>query len=147
MVTYTPHFKHSVLRQYAVGIRGHSYRDLAYRYDIQGGPSLIRKWYQHWDGSRQSLERTPGSGRRVLLTPQQVQQYIVRPIRRKNQDHIAISYPELKDNIEQKIGHSISVRTVRRHGRDEGHITSHSTVPRTEQERKFMHNIIDIVCN
>jgi hypothetical protein len=82
------------------------------------------------------MERRTGSGRRVILTPQQVQQYIVRPIRRRNQAHMAIEYPELKEDIEQKVGHPVSVRTIQRHGREEGGITYDTTVARTEQERK-----------
>jgi transposase len=141
MVNYTPTFKHDILMQYVAGSRSHGFRALARRYGIQGGGSTLSKWYSHWDSTPQSLERREGSGRRTILTPQQVQRYIVRPIRRKNQDHVAITYPELKENIEEKIGHSISVRSIRRHGREEGGVRYRTTQPRTEQERKYIHNI------
>jgi transposase-like protein len=143
MANHTPQFKHNILMEYVAGSRTHGFAALARRYGIPGGASTLSKWYSHWDSTPHSLERREGSGSRTLLTPEQVQRYIVRPIRRKNQEHVAISYPELKENIEEKIGHSISVRSIRRHGREEGGIRYGTTQPRTEQERKCVYNIGD----
>jgi transposase len=141
MVKYTPDFKHKVLRDYTPGTRGHSFSDLALRYGIRGGKPLISKWYRQWDGTASSLERHPGSGRRALLTKQQVQRYIVKPIRRANQSHVAIEYPDLKEDVELKTSHSISLRSIQRYGKTQGGITCNTTQARTEQERKYIYNI------
>jgi hypothetical protein len=141
MVKYTPAFKHQVLKEYAAGTRGHTFNDLASRYGIRGGKPLLSKWYKQWDGTESSMERHPGSGRRVLLTQRQVRRYIVKPIRRANKAHVAIDYPELKEGIEEKIGQTISLRSIQRYGKEQGGITSETTVAKTEQERKYRHNI------
>lgn len=143
MVNYTPQFKNSILREYVAGSRGHGFLALAKRYNIRGGPMLVRRWYSQWNGTAASMERAQGSGRRAILTPTQVQRYIVRPIRRHNRSHTAIEYPELKEGIEQKTGQSISVRTIQRYGREEGGVSSGTTVARTENER-MLHNHIGI---
>ena len=72
------------------------------------------------------------------LTPQQVEQLIVKPIHRANRDHVAIDYPEVKQLMEAKIGHSISARSIRRYGHDIGGIQMSSTIPRTEQESNII---------
>lgn len=128
--------KHDILREYVAGDRSHNFEALAHRYNIKGGKSLIRKWYSQWDGTVASLDRRTGSGRIALLTPKQVNKLIVKPIRRANRSHVAISYPELKESLEENITHSISTRSIRHYGHDAGGIRGKATIPRTEQERK-----------
>ncbi len=139
MSTFSPQFKHEILRQYVAGDRAHSFAALANRYNIRGGKTTVQYWHSHWDGTVSSLERKEGSGRRVLLTPQQVNKLIVKPIRRANRNHVAIDYPEVKDLVEQKTGLSISARSVRRYGREAGGIRSSTTNPRTEQESNIIY--------
>ena len=138
MAKYTPQFKHEVLQQYTAGNRSHSFEALARRYKIRGGKSLIRKWYKRWNRTPQSLQGAEGSGRRGLLTPEQVKKFIKKPIRRSNRAHVTIEYPELKASVEEKLVHTISLRTIQRYGLEEGKISSHTTIPRTEKERKFI---------
>ena len=64
--------------------------------------------------------------------------FIEKPIHRSNRAHVAIEYPELKASVEEKLGHRISLRTIQRYGLEEGEISSHTTIPRTEKERKFI---------
>jgi len=71
------------------------------------------------------------------LTPKQVERLIVKPIRRCNRNHVAVEYHELKDSVEQEVGHSVSLRTVQRYGLKEEKIHDESTIPRTDVERKF----------
>ena len=138
MGKYVPQFKHEVLQKYTAGDRSHSFEALARRYKIRGGKSLIRKWYQRWNGTPQSLQRVEGSEKRARLTPEQVNKLIVKPFRRSNRVHVAIEYPELKASIEKKLGHTISLRTIQRYGLEAGKISSHTTIARTEKERKFI---------
>ena len=128
------HVKHEILSQYVAGDRSHSFARLAQRYNILGGSSLLAKWYSSWNGTAASLERQTGQGRMARITPQQVNKLILKPIRRANRSHVAIDYPELKEVIEEKVGHPMSVRSIRRYGRDMGGVTAHTTIPRTQQE-------------
>ena len=134
MTKYTSSFKHQVLKEYCAGDRRHSFRALARRFGIPGGKSVISAWFRHWDGTPHSLERRAGSGRRARLTPAQVERYIVKPIRRCNQNHVAVEYHELKEAVEDEVGHSVSVRTIQRRGKEVGGIHGQSTIPKTPQE-------------
>jgi transposase-like protein len=135
MVKYTPLFKDQVLREYCPGNRGQSFRFLARRFGIKGGESVVRTWYHRWKGNPQSLERKPGSGGRYVLTPKEVEHYILRPLERRNQKHQPVHYTELKGPVERAVGHPVSVRAIQRRGKEEAGCRSHSTVPRTVQER------------
>ena len=135
MTKYTSVFKHAVLQEYCAGNRAHSFRALARRFKVHGGPSTICKWYRNWKGTQQSLERRAGSGRRTLLTPAQVERYIVKPIRRCNKNHVAVEYHDLKDDVEEKVGHSVSVRTLRRYGKEKSQVHFQHTIRRTPVER------------
>ena len=70
-----------------------------------------------------------------MLTPAQVARLIVKPIRRCNRNHVAVEYHELKEAVEQEVGHSVSMRTLRRYGKEEGNVHCESTIPRTPDER------------
>jgi len=142
MVSYPSHLKHTILKEYVVGDRAHSFAALAHKYNIKGGKKLIQTWYAQWDGTASSLERRKGSGRRALLTQKQINKLIVKPIRRANQSHVAIEYPELKEAIVQEIGHPISARSIRRYGHDSGGVRASITTPRTEQECKSYQHIL-----
>jgi len=135
MVKDTPAFKHRILKEYCAGNRCSSFRSLARRFGISGGESVVRSWFRHWDGTPSSLKRKAGSGRRATLTPTQVERYIVKPIRRCNKNHVAVEYHDLQEVVEQKAGHSVSVRTIQRRGKEGSGIQFHSTIPRTPQER------------
>ena len=99
---------------------------------------MIRKWYQRWNRTPQSLQRVEGSGKRALLTHEQVNKLIVKPNRRSNRAHVAIEYLELKASIEKKLGHAISLRTIQRYGLEAGKLYSHTTIARTEKESNFI---------
>ena len=70
-----------------------------------------------------------------MLTPAQVARLIVKPIRRCNRNHVAVEYPELKERVEQEVGHSVSVRTIQRYGREEGKVQDQTTIARAPMER------------
>lgn len=135
MVKYTPAFKDRVLREYCVGNRDSSFRALARRFKIKGGMSVIQRWYRRWKGTPLSLGRKKGSGGKRVLTSNEVQRYILRPIERKNKKHQAVHYPELKEPLERAVGHSVSLRTIQRRGKEEASIHGQSTIARTDLER------------
>ena len=135
MPPYPAYLKHDVLREYVPGDHRHTFEKLARRHNIKGGKALAQKWYNQWNGTVASLERRPGSGRRALSAPQLVERLILKPIRRANRSDVAIEYPELKEAVEEKIGHPISIRTIQRQGHDAEDVKGKTTIPRTEQER------------
>jgi len=135
MVKYTTTFKDHVLREYCPGNRGHSFGALARRFGITGCESVVRTWYHRWKGSPQSLARKPGSGGRYVLTSNQVERYILRPIERRNQQHQPVHYTQLKESVQTAVGHSVSLRTIQRRGKEMVGCRVQSTIPRTPQER------------
>ena len=134
MVKYTPSFKDRVLREYRARDRNYSFRALALRFNIKGGMAVIQRWYQRWNGTPQSLERKKGSGGKCVLTSRDVQRYILKPIEKKNKKHQAVHYSELKESIEQAVGHPVSLRTIQRRGKEEAGIHDQSTIARTHME-------------
>jgi transposase len=137
MTKYTPAFKDEVLREYCPGMRGHSFRALARRFKIRGGKSVVQCWYSRWKGTPQSLARKRGSGGRYVLTPDEVQRHILRPLEKRNQKHKAMHYTELKESVESAVGHSVSVRTIQRRAKEELGCKAKPTISRTELECKI----------
>lgn len=136
MTKYTPNFKHKILMEYRRGDRGASFSVLARRHKIKGGKKAIQYWYSQWKGTPNSLERRKGSGRKFILTPSQVDQYINKPILKKNKKHQAVSYPELMDTLHENSPSNISLRTVQRYGKQWVGIQCKTTIPRTLDECK-----------
>ncbi len=136
MVKYPPAFKDEVLREYRPGVRGYSFRALARRFKIHGGMSVVQRWYSRWKGSPQSLVRKKGSGGHPVLTAAQARRCILKPIEAKNKKHQAVHYTELKESVEAAVGHSVSVRTIQRRGKEELECKAKPTIARTRQESK-----------
>jgi len=134
MGKYTPMLKHNVLRQYRLRKRGYSLPALARAYSITGGESVIRKWLKRWDGTMLSLERKPGTGRKPILTPLEVQRHILRPIQKKNEKHQAVHCSNLEEPVEKAVGHSVSVRTIQRKAKEALGCKAQTTFARAELE-------------
>ena len=115
-----------------------SFAALARHFNISGGRKVVRDWFRRWDGTPLSLERKEGSGRRALLTPSQVNKLITKPIRRCNQNHTAVEYPELWKSVQQELGPDISLRTIQRYGKKQEGIRNKTTIPRTSAERSYV---------
>lgn len=81
-----------------------------------------------------SLDRRAGAGRKVKLNSKQINQYITNPIRRANQMHVAIHYPELMKSIHEKVRADVSVQTIRRYGKEKAGIKGVSTIKKTKEE-------------
>ena len=136
MVSCPLSLKHKILLESCAGDRRHSFSSLASRYGIRGGERTIQRWHTQWDGTPISLERRRGQGRKAILTPKQVQQNITKPIRRANQDHVAIHYTDLVDTLRKETHQNVSVRTVQRYGKKNEGVRHSATKKRTEQECK-----------
>ena len=148
MVGFAPSFKHRILLEYSAGSRAHSFSSLARRYGIRGGHMTVSRWFGQWDGTPGSLKSRGGGGRKTTLktklktklNPKQLERYIIKPIRRANQHHVAIHYPELMDTIYKKTQVEVSLRTVQRYARGRAGVRGSRTCKRTEKECKsFMH--------
>lgn len=139
MVKYSPFFKHNILTQYSPNQPHNGFHSLAVRFQIRGGPSTVKRWYDRWDGTAKSLERRATSGRPRLLTSRQVQQYIGAPIKKKNQLHQRIDYASIHQQIKPKINKSISLRTIRRYGKERLGIKKKRTKAVMSRECTFIH--------
>jgi transposase len=111
--------KHHILLEYAPHCSDRSFAALAQRHAIRGGKQTVQQWHSRWDGTAHSLERREGSGRQRSLSSRQVQQYVRAPILRANRAHRAVHYTELVDSVREKTGTDVSVRTLRRYGKEE----------------------------
>ncbi len=117
MVKYSSDLKHLILQQYSPNQHGFGFHSLASRYKIQGGAQTIKNWYDHWDGTVNSLERRVGSGRTTLMNSREMKKHITTPIRQKNKKHQAIHYTELHQNVKSKFTKQIALRTIQHYGK------------------------------
>jgi transposase len=134
MLTYTPQQKHIILSHYRVGDRTASFRALARRFAVQGGSTVIVRWHQRWDGTVQSLETKQRAGRPRALTRREVQQHVRMPILRANRAHKAVHYSALLPVVQQKTGKKLSLRTLRRYGKEELGVKQRRGKKRTADE-------------
>lgn len=119
MTLFTPHLKHHILQQYEPRVRGRGFGALAQEYGVRGGKEVVRQWHRQWDGTLQSLESKPRSGRPRLLSSREVQQHIRKPILAANRAHKAVSYTQLLSSTQEKTGKKVSLRTLSRYGKEE----------------------------
>lgn len=115
-VEYTPHFMHTVLQQYARGVRGYGFAALAKKNSIKGGGQLVSYWYKKWDGTESSLTKQSGGDVRSILTPKEKKKHIGEFVAKRSKVEAA-TYPEVKKNVERKTKKAPSLRTVQRLGK------------------------------
>jgi transposase len=112
MNSYPTAFKQHILTLYQPHCRGNGFTSLAKRFGIKGGEPTIKYWYDRWDGTPESLEPKPRSGRPNIFNSEEIKQYIGTPIKRKNRRSEAVHYTELIDTLREKTGKRVSLRTV-----------------------------------
>ena len=133
----TPEFKHDILRQYLPSSHDNSFGALARHYNIKGGKRTIQRWYARWDGTPASLEQRAGAGRPRLLSSAQLRDTIAVPIRNRNRSHHAVHYTKLLPTVRDKTGTTVSLRTIRRYGKEIIRARDKSTRSRTAAESKY----------
>jgi hypothetical protein len=137
MVRYSPQHKHDILSLYRPRTRGCGFHALATRFAVRGGGSLLRTWYQRWNGTVQSLQPHHSTGRPRALTPSHVSRDIRAPLLAANRSHRAVHYTTLLDSARARSGTRVSIQTVRRMGQQALHAKQRRTVRRTSREREL----------
>jgi hypothetical protein len=131
--------KHTILLEYQPRSPTHSFVALAQRHGIAGGEWMVRNWHSRWDGTSQSLEERPRTGRPRILSRAQISRHIRAPILAANRAHRAIHYTTLLPTVRQKTGGTISLRTLQRYGKQELHVKDKHSKKRTAQESECTH--------
>lgn len=111
--------KHHILLEYAPHSATHGFAALAARHAIAGGARTVQRWHKRWDHTVASLEEQPRTGRPRLLSTAQVRRHVRPPILAANRAHRVIHYPELLPRVQAATGSELSVRSLRRYGKEE----------------------------
>src|SRR5665647_2362227 len=125
---YSTDFKQRVLEQYQLGVRGYGFKSLAHRFNITGGHQTIADWYSDWDGTEQSLISKPREGRPPILSSIESTNYIDSYVHQRNQQHRSVNYRSVRDRVLSATGKAISIRTVRRIGKEAKDIKWRTTI-------------------
>ena len=99
----------------------------------------MRRWHMQWDGTAASLQHKEGAGRPRALSRREVQQHVRSPILRANRAHKAVHYPAVADTVRQRTGKEVSLRTVRRYGKEELGARQRKGKKRTAEESEYAH--------
>jgi transposase len=134
MPAFPPQLKHHILQQYQRNVRSRSFAALARLYGVRGGKQTVQKWYSQWDGTPRSLESKPRSGRPRLLSAEEVNRHIRAPILSANRSHRAVHYPDIHVGVQRKTSKKVSLRTIRRYGKQEAGIKQKHSKKRTASE-------------
>jgi len=109
--------KQQILQEYQPGVRGKGFKALAKRHSINGGHTIIRKWYKKWDGTKESLEKESGGDRRSILTEKEKKKEILGYVTKKARKD-AVNYREVLEHVQLKTGKNIKLRTVQKIGKN-----------------------------
>jgi transposase len=94
----------------------------------------IWNWQRRWRGTARSLEHKAVSGRPRVLSSRQVQQHVRAPILRANRAHRSVRYTKLLPQVQRATGTQMSLRTLRRYGKEEARGHKTRGVKRTAEE-------------
>ena len=119
MSAYTPQQKHKILTHYHAGERGAGFDALARRFAVEGGGRTIQRWHSRWDGTPVSLQHQSGAGRPRLLNRAQVTRHVKPRILAANRRNEAVHYPDILPAVQAATGTDVSLRTLRRYGKEE----------------------------
>src|SRR4051794_25352342 len=114
---FTPSQKQLILTQYSTRRPTPSFHSLADEYKVAGGHKTISRWHAQWNGTIASLLPKKRSSRPRILNKSEVTRYVRQSIQRKNRSHQAVHYTELLPRVVQNSGREVSVRTLRRYGK------------------------------
>lgn len=131
-----PHHKHSILQQYRPHSPTHSFAALA----VQAGSGVtaqaVANWDKRWNGTAASLQHRAGAGRPRVLSGVQVARHILPRIRSANRKHQAIHYPDILPAVRSATHTSVSLRSIRRYGKEQLGVKQKRVKIRTARERK-----------
>lgn len=126
--------KHHILLEYAAGDSTRSFAELARRHGVKGGRDVVRRWHQRWNGTPASLQRKQGTGKARILSEAQVTRLVRQPLLAANRAHRSVHYTQLLPTVRQKSGNQLSLRTLRRYGKEELGAKEKHTKKRTADE-------------
>lgn len=133
MSDYSPSWKQFILGKYRSNTYGFGFRALARTFKVKGGARTVSDWYHAWDGTEESLQRKKGQGRKRKLSDEEVKQYILEPIRKKNRNSQPVQYRDVLAPLQEGTGKNVSLRTVQRAGKENACIN----VKRTQKKEKW----------
>jgi transposase len=119
MREFTPQHKHNILTHYCAGVRGSGFAALARRFAVKGGAGVILRWHVRWDGTPASLQEQPRSGRPRTLSRAEISRHVRAPLLAANRAHRAVHYTTLLPAVRAKTGKELSLRTLRRYGKEQ----------------------------
>jgi transposase len=131
--------KHHILLEYTPDDSTRNFAALAERHSIAGGKGTLSRWHSRWDGTPASLQERARSGRPRILSTEEVQQHVREPIRAKRLAHRAVHYTDELDSVRAATGTDLSLRTLRRYGKEECGIKHGRGKKRTATERECTH--------
>jgi transposase len=133
MSDYHPSWKQFILEKYRPNTYGCGFRALARAFKVKGGARTVSDWYHAWEGTVESLKRKKGQGRKRKLSEEEVKQYILEPIRKKNRKTEPVQYRDVLAPLQDGTGKKVSLRTVQRIGKENAGINTE----RTQKKEKW----------
>ena len=115
----TPEQKHGILTHYAARREGETLKQILALHDVAASRQSVAAWQRQWNGTIASLQRKPVSGRPRILTHAEVRRHVTAPIRNANRAAHAVRYTKLLPQVQAATLTDVSVRTLRRYGKEE----------------------------
>jgi hypothetical protein len=134
MPQLTAQRKHDILIHCQSRHAGESEVNIAATHGALVSARTIYNWRRRWNGTPQSLEHKPVSGRPRVLTPAEVSRHVRAPILAANRAHTAVSYTKILPTVRCKTRKQLSLRTLQRTGKEQLNIRSKAAVRRTHDE-------------
>jgi transposase len=133
---YDPLFKQLVVEYYLQDQPNVSFQFVGKIFQINGGHVTLKQWFDRYDGTIVSLQQRYRSGRPRILSKRQVNQLVTKIVYSHNRLSRPINYKKITNSIRQKTNTNVSIRTVRRYGKNSG-IKQRKTIKRTYGESEY----------
>jgi len=131
-------YKQRVVNYYMQHQPNISFGRVATIFNLKGGESTVRRWYNQ----RHSLDTKPRSGRPSILSIEEINTHIKKKIVEKNRLSEPIHYTQLLPMVKHVTNKHLSLRTLRRYGKEKCGIKMKRTIKRTENECNIIHIIL-----
>jgi hypothetical protein len=129
---YSDEYKRLVVSYCTTHHRHQSYSDIAKQFDIKGGKRTVQRWMKQ----SHIKKKVNKQKRNTILNKKEMNEYIYKKIKKKNQQHTSIHYRELLKDIKTELHKEPSLRTIQRYGQQKFGIKQKRTITRTVQECK-----------